>query len=488
MALRNIVRNKKNSLVITFLITVITFLFFIGNTIAGSSEQGLRESFIESITADVVIQKSGDVTMNLFGANTPVTDEFFVIPVLPAYDLVMEAVLAQRGIAGVTSQVSGKVFLDLAGLREPALLAGVDADSYFSLLEGISLEEGRFLESGEYGAMITAERADRIEERTGSRPVPGMPLLFTSAGSTGFKIREVPLTGIYRYRNPGQFMNEIILADPETVRVLNTIQTASSVFEVDGEATDLLDISLDDLFAGTVDSETGGQYAASGEDPVEEFSTGLLDSFLSREEETVSPPVSQTRGDWNFILLRLEKGISSGRVIAELNGKLAPLGAVAVSWRIAAGTSAILVLLIQTLFNAGVFLVSVAGVIAAVNILLISVFKRVREIGTLRAIGAGDGYIRGLILGENIILALTAGSLGVLGGCWFIRIINAMGIVIPNPLIVSLLGSGPVLSIDILPGIAVSSLAVAVVLGFAASLYPVETAVRINPIVAVRQG
>jgi ABC-type lipoprotein release transport system permease subunit len=488
MALRNIIRNRKNSFVVTLLIMVITFLFFIGNTLIGRSEQGLRESFIESITADVVLQKDGDVTMNLFGANTPVIDDFFIIPALPVYDLVIEAVSAHRGVTGITSQVSGKALLDLAGLREPALLAGVDADSYFPLFKGIRLEEGRLLEAGEYGAMITTERADRIEKRAGNRPVPGMHLLLTAVGNTGFKIREIPLVGIYRYRNPGQFMNEIILTDPETVRMLNSIQTSSSVFEVDEEATDLLDISLDDLFAestGSVDAIFGN----ASSDSAGEFSAGTLDSFLGgAKEERTSLPMSRSGGDWNFVLLRLDKGFSSGRVIAELNEKLVPLGVRAVNWRMAAGISAILVLLIQALFNAGVFLVSVAGIIAVVNILLISVFRRTREIGTIRAIGAGDGYIRGLILGENIILALVAGGLGVLGGCWFIRIVNSMGIVVSNPLVASLLGDGTVLQINFFPGIAVFSLAVAVILGVVASLYPVETAVRIHPIVAVRQG
>jgi ABC-type lipoprotein release transport system permease subunit len=489
MALRNIIRNKKNSLVIILLITVITFLFFIGNTLIGRAEQGLRESFIESITADVVIQKSGDITMNLFGANTPVIDEFFTIPVLPAYDLVMDVVSAQRGVSGVTSQVSGKVLLEVPGFREPALLAGVDADSYFPLFEGIQLEAGRFLEAGEYGAMMTVERADRIAYLGGSRPEPGTPLLFTSVGDTGFKIREVPLVGLYRYRNPGQFMNEVILADAETVRVLNSIQTASSAFQADGAATELLDLSLDDLFAGSLSPETGDASEFSGASPESGtgFSAGELDLFLSGSEPApvLSPAFG---GDWHFILLRLAKGVLPGRVIAELNEKLKPLGAVAVNWRMAAGNSAILVLLIQTLFNAGVFLVSVAGIIAAVNILLISVFRRTGEIGTLRAIGAGDGYIRGLVLAENIILACVAGGLGVLGGCGFIRLVNSMGLVIPNPLIASLLGGGPVLFIGILPYIAASSLAMAVVLGAAASLYPVETAVRIDPIVAVRRG
>jgi ABC-type antimicrobial peptide transport system permease subunit len=490
MALRNIVRSKRNSLVIILLIAVITFLFFIGNTLIGRSERGLRESFIESITADVVIQKSGDITMNLFGANTPVIDEFFTIPVLPAYDLVMDVVSAQRGAAGVTSQVSGKALVEIQGLREAALLAGVDADSYFPLFNGIHLEAGRFLEAGEYGAMITAERADRIAERTGNRPEPGTPLLFTSVGYTGFKIREVPLVGVYRYQNPGQFMNEIILTDPETVRILNSIQTASSAFDADDAAVDLLDRSLDDIFAEPFDSDAEEWYAGSGGDSLESaegFSAGALDSFLhSAEAGSFSPPLSG--GDWHFILLRLGRGVSPARAIAELNEKIVPMGAVAVNWRMAAGNSAILVLLIQTLFNVGVFLVSVAGIVAAVNILLISVFRRTREIGTLRAIGAGDGYIRGLVLAENTILSLAAGGLGVLGGCGFISLINSLGLVISNPLVASLLGGGPALSIDVIPGIAAFSLVVAVFLGAAASLYPVETAVRIDPVVAVSQG
>jgi ABC-type lipoprotein release transport system permease subunit len=485
MALRNIIRNRKNSLIIILLIMVITFLFFIGNTLLGRSERGLRESFVESITADVVIQKSGDITMNLFGANTPIIDTFFAIPVLPAYDLVMDVISARSGIGGVTSQVSGKAVLDLAGTREPALLAGVDAGSYFSLLEGIHLEEGRFLEAGEYGAMITAERADRVRENTGSRPAPGESLLFTTAGEAGFKIREVPLVGIYRYRNPGQFMNEIILVDPETVRVLNSIQTASSAFEAEEAATDLLGLSLDDLFAESSEGENETPYTVP--DMSGEFSAGALDSFLSGVKEESAPP-PESGGDWHFILLRLDGSVSPGRVIADLNEKLAPLGAVAVNWRMAAGISAILLLLIQALFNAGVFFVSVAGIIAVVNILLVSVFRRTREIGTLRAMGAGNGYIRCLIMGENIVLALAAGCLGICGGLLCIRVINAAGVTIPNPLLASLLGGGPVLRIEFLPRIAAFSLTVAVILGAAASLYPVETAVRIDPVIAVRQG
>jgi ABC-type lipoprotein release transport system permease subunit len=480
IAFRNIIRNKKNSFVIVLLITVITFLFFMGNSLIGRSERSLHESFVESLTGDAVIQKSEEITMNLFGANTPVIDEYFTIPVMPAYAAVMDVVLAEPGIAGITSQVSSKAYLDFAGIREAALLAGVDPDSYFSLFEGISLEEGRFIAAGEYGGMITAERADRIAQNTGVRPAIGEPMLFTSAGKTGFKIREVPLRGIFSYRNPGQFMNEVILTDPQTARVLAAIQVASSDVEVEKEALDLLDISMDGLFGDA------GEHAAD-EDPSgaeSGFSVERLSSFLSSNQEELIPSMG---GDWNFIILKFKKGFSAPAVIASLNKKLAPYGVRAVNWRMAAGFSAIVVLLVQALFNSGMFLVSVAGIIASVNILLISVFRRTREIGTLRAMGAEDAYIRSLILGENGLLALFAGVLGICGGYVFIRFINSLDMHIPNVLIASLLG-GETVNLAFFPGTAALSLAAAVVLGLAASLYPVETAVRIDPIEAVRQG
>jgi putative ABC transport system permease protein len=130
---------------------------------------------------------------------------------------------------------------------------------------------------------------------------------------------------------------------------------------------------------------------------------------------------------------------------------------------------------------------SIAGIIAAVNILLISVFKRTAEIGTLRAIGAGDGYIRVLVLGENLVLSFAAGLLGIFGGFWCIQAVNGAGIVISNSIIASLLG-GSALNLHVMPAVAAASFGVALFLGLAASVFPVEAAVRINPIVAVRQG
>ena len=481
MAIRNIARNKKNSFLLVLFIMSITFIFFIGNSFIEKTDTGLRAAYVESLTGDVVLEKSGDLSMNLFGVNAPVIDSYFSMPVFPAFDAVKALVSKENGIAGITSQVSGKAALKVLNVSEPVLLCGVDPETYFTMFPGIKLEEGNFLRPGEYGAMITKERAQRIEKKSGHYPEIGTPLLFTMAGDLGFKIREVPLAGIFSYKNPGQFMNEIVICDPQTVRVLNSIQVAGgSDTEVSKDTLAILGADPDDLFGEPLAAEQSTGYGA-GEAG---FSVESLKSFLGES----GAPVNETAGgDWNFIIIRLKDNWPPAAFISSVNAKLEPYGITAVDWRTAAGTSAILLLLLKALFNAGMLLVGVAGVIAAINVLLISVFRRTREIGTLRTIGASDGYIRSLVFCENLVISLIAAFIGILGGLLFFKWINGLNIHLSNSLIVSLLGES-VLSFKFLPHIALFSFLAALVLGFAASVYPVEVAVRIEPMAAVRKG
>jgi len=301
-----------------------------------------------------------------------------------------------------------------------------------------------------------------------------MPLLLTTAGRTGFKIREVPLVGIFSYNNPGQLMNEIVITDPQTVRVLNSIQVASA-WETQDISLDFGNGNFDDIFYSdfTLDSETKET----------EFSVEILHNFLLES----NTDTTQIGGDWNFIILRLKEGFSPASVIKALNSKLQPYGLTAVNWRIASGVSSILLLLVMVLFNLGVFLICVGGVIAVINILFISVFRRVREIGTLRAIGASDTYIRSLIYTENLLAGLIAGTLGVLAGIIFIRFVNSLGLNINNDLLASIL-NGKILQIEFTRYIAFYSFLIAVVLGLASTIYPIEIAVRIEPVAAVQRG
>jgi ABC-type lipoprotein release transport system permease subunit len=479
LALRNIVRNKKTSAIIIMLIGVITFLFFFGNTIIGQSGRKLKKSFVDNFTGDIVIEKKGDVTMSLFGANIPVIDNYFSIETLPAYNEIIKIVEENNSVDVYTSTISTTAVSRIPGGSGGVFLSGIDTANYFKLFPGITLLEGDYIKPDEYGVMITEMRAQKIEDERKEKLVIGEALRFISGGDLGFEICDVPLRGIFSYDNVTDILNEIILMDAQNARTLAAIQVASSDVETPENVASLLAYdSIEDMFEALDNGDVQSTASGGGDMPL------LADAAELIEADTVE---AAGGGEWNFILLRLKSGADVNKTIAELNAALIPHGAIAVDWRTAAGISAILVLLVQALYNAAIVIMCIAGVITIINILLIAVFRRTREIGTLRALGAKDAYIRSLLLSENSILGFAGGILGIALGAASFAIVNSLQLHIGNELISGLLG-GNILKIDFYPAMAFLSCVFSLLLSFIAEIIPVEMAVKIEPVIAVREG
>ncbi|GBF04887.1 ABC transporter permease [Deinococcus aerius] len=67
----------------------------------------------------------------------------------------------------------------------------------------------------------------------------------------------------------------------------------------------------------------------------------------------------------------------------------------------------------------------IVGGLAVANTVMMGVFERTREFGTLRAIGARPGFVRGLVLSESLLLALAGGVGGLILGLGGIAAVNA---------------------------------------------------------------
>jgi putative ABC transport system permease protein len=124
-----------------------------------------------------------------------------------------------------------------------------------------------------------------------------------------------------------------------------------------------------------------------------------------------------------------------------------------------------------TVLLGGVAAISLlVGGIGVMNIMLVSVTERIREIGLRKALGATPRVIRSQFLAEASILGLVGGGLGLVIGLAGTR-------VLPN------LVDQPV---DISVEAAILALLVSIVVGVVAGVYPASRAARLAPIEALR--
>jgi len=115
--------------------------------------------------------------------------------------------------------------------------------------------------------------------------------------------------------------------------------------------------------------------------------------------------------------------------------------------------------------------------IGIMNIMLVSVTERTREIGLRKAVGARRSDIMLQFLIEAGILSMVGGVIGIIIGSlqsWAISLID--------------IGGGQTLEIGFEPVTMVAVAAISFVIGVVSGLYPAMRAARLNPIDALRYG
>lgn len=124
-----------------------------------------------------------------------------------------------------------------------------------------------------------------------------------------------------------------------------------------------------------------------------------------------------------------------------------------------------------TILLGGIAAISlIVGGIGVMNIMLVSVTERIREIGLRKALGATPRVIRRQFLVEASVLGLIGGALGVIAG--LIAVVYLPGL-IGDPISTS-------------PTAAVGALAIALAIGVLFGVYPASRAASLAPIDALR--
>lgn len=129
--------------------------------------------------------------------------------------------------------------------------------------------------------------------------------------------------------------------------------------------------------------------------------------------------------------------------------------------------------MVQTVSIAIAFIAGISllvGGIGVMNIMLVSVTERTREIGTRKALGAKNSSIRLQFIIESVLLCLIGGILGIVVG------------LILGAIAASILGYSATAPV----GAMIISVALSMVIGIFFGYYPAGKAAKLDPIEAMR--
>ena len=468
LAFKNII-SKKSSFVIILFIAFAVMLLVVTNAVFDSTEQGVQETFVSSFTGDIVIRPEYKSPLSLFGDETPVTGALTELPNLIPYDEIHEYLSGQPFVSDLVPQVSGMAQLSSDEESAKCYMFGVPAEKYLSLMKSISILEGKPWSDGEKGIMLSKKYAEKMQAKVGDT------LQFEISEGFSSRIRAVPLTAVYDYSVENSVLEKIVLTNPETVRAIMDMSDLSSSESEDfsDEMEKMLsDFDIESFFSDAADINEGVQ--------TEEIT-------VSGEELAALENSYTNSSSWNFLICRTNEPKKVNKIIKSLNKtfKEKDWPVEAVNWRSSAGSTAFYLYILRLILNIGIVIILGAGFIVVNNTLVINVLDRIREIGTMRAIGANKRYITKECAAETMIMAFIAGILGCILGVIGSHVVSALHITFSNAFIVQLFG-GTVLHTAVSFPNLLGAFSLSLFIGLIAWIYPLLNAIRVNPVEAMQ--
>ncbi len=160
--------------------------------------------------------------------------------------------------------------------------------------------------------------------------------------------------------------------------------------------------------------------------------------------------------------------------------KRAGLDVKAVSWQDAAGIIGKLVMTFRLVLYLAFLVIFLVALVIINNALVMATLERVREIGTLRAVGAQKTFVLGMLVVEAATLGGVFGGLGAGVGALVVALLGAQGIPATSD-VMNFFFSGPRLYPSLAPATVALAIAIVLVVATLSSFYPAWLAMRVSP-------
>lgn len=216
-----------------------------------------------------------------------------------------------------------------------------------------------------------------------------------------------------------------------------------------------------------------------------------IEMFGQSTKKDVMVPISTVQSKWMggdhlmMIMLRPKNGYTVDRTMDEVWQILMQKSNNRPIYRVDSRQS-ILDIMGTIIGVAGIILGAIAalsllvGGIGIMNIMLVSVTERTREIGLRKAVGAKQSAILAQFLVESAVLSLTGGVLGMMAG-WMLGQLVSIATAAMN-----LLGPQQGFNVAFPIPAAMMALGFSAAVGIVFGLYPAFSAAKLDPIVALR--
>lgn len=160
------------------------------------------------------------------------------------------------------------------------------------------------------------------------------------------------------------------------------------------------------------------------------------------------------------------------------------LGLNVIDWQKAAGNLGQFVFVAKLILYFATAIIFVVAIVIINNAVVMATLQRVREIGTMRAIGARRSFVLAMVLTETVVLGLFFGAVGAALGSAFVVWLGHAGIGAGNDFLYFFF-SGPRLFPALNAGSVAGSFVVVLIVTCASALYPALMATRVSPIQAM---
>lgn len=483
IAFRNVLRNLSRLRPVLIIFTGSFVLLTTVNALLQYTQQTFSRSYVEYLSGDAAVTEQTDTRFTLFGSDTVLIGEYLEPPVLIDPETLSEKLEAMPEVSDHAFLVTAPTRVEVGARRTRQLAFGVEFSSYRALFPQLRLLSGSWPADGSAAAVMQDHTYRRLFGDEDYAAHIGETLLLAGAAGDSFTLREVTLAGVYRYPVTDEVLRSVILVDATTVRSLAGYLSTTATTALPEEEESLLSGSVDDLFGETDDGVVN-------EPPADSQGSGtVLDELDALFQTPVDQPAAamgdHSSGAWNFALVRSAENQPTRRLVRSLDAQLAAEHPYRVlDWRESVGGNVLIVYYVRVLANIGILCVALAAVIITTNSLVLSVLERTKEIGTMRALGAGKMTVTRILTLESVYLVFGSAFLGILLGSLLAAVIHAVGVPVDNQYLQILFGGGEI-GASVTVGLIARQLGVGLVFAVFSLLYPLTKALRLTPIEAV---